>query len=175
MKYIFVISLLLYVFVFVGCRVADNKTMISNDFEISNLELRDEATINDLITRITKTKCFSDYHKGRKILWLLFRKPYSYVERDSVFLLSIGENCYEYDASELKTVYGGIWLKHKNDSLLLVVESDSIAGSYFKKTDKTIDVEKYGERTLDAYEIIWFFKYIEDDLVLFSESCYRIE
>ena len=118
---------------------------------------------------------FIEHQKGRKILWLLFRKPYTYVERDSVYLLSLGENSYEYDASELKTVYGGIWLKHKHDSLLLMVQCDSVAGKYFKKTNKTIDVEKYGERTLDAYEIIWFFKYIEDDLVLFSESCYRIE
>lgn len=158
-----------------SCKYTERKTAKTNDFEISMLEIKDAETFDILIKRIYKTKCFSDHHKGRKILTWYFQNSFFYNERDSIFSISLSENCYGYDASELKTVYGGIWLQHENDSLLLMVKSDSVASNYFKKTDKTIDVEKYGENTLEAYEIIWFFKYIENDFVLFSESCYRIE
>lgn len=158
-----------------GCKYTEKKTAKSNDFEISMLEIKDAETFDVLIKRIYKTKCFTDHSKGRKILTWYFQNSFFYDERDSIFSISLSEDCYGYDASELKAVYGGIWLQHENDSLLLMVMSDSVASNYFKKTDKTIDVEKYGENTLEAYEIIWFFKYIENDFVLFSESCYRIE
>ena len=44
MKSIFVILILLYLAVVVGCKDANKKTIISNDFEITMLELRGELT-----------------------------------------------------------------------------------------------------------------------------------